>query len=227
MSTTIAATSPNRPLEGESRIVLEGISWADYQELSRIVGDRPVRITYVDGMLEMMSPSYPHERDAELLGLLVRMVCLEFRQPCVGLGATTFKREGMHKGVEPDNGFYLAKTAQVRGRMRNPDQAPAPDLAIEVDLAHSSVDSLKAYASLGVPEVWHSDGRTLRFRQRVAGGTYEEVDRGPGLPMIGSAEVWEWVHRGETMDETEWLGQLQGWIRDVVVPCYAREPNER
>ena len=38
---------------------------------------------------------------------------------------------------------------------------PPPDLIVEVDISHPSLDKFPIYASLGIPEVWRHNGDTL------------------------------------------------------------------
>lgn len=43
-------------------VVLRGATWADHQRLLEIRGERSVpRLTYLEGVLEIMTPSRPHE----------------------------------------------------------------------------------------------------------------------------------------------------------------------
>jgi len=47
----------DRP-HGDRIVLLEGATWGDFQRLLEIRGDRPVpRMAYLDGVLELMSPS--------------------------------------------------------------------------------------------------------------------------------------------------------------------------
>lgn len=227
MSTAATPTqnpAPPQNLQGESRIVIRGISWDDYEDILRIVGDRHLHLAFVDGDLEMMSPSIPHEVYRGLLSLIVRQVALAFRLACRGAGSTTFKKKLARAGIEPDSCFYFARASQFRIKTFDPGVGPYPDLAIEVDIAQSSVDKLKIYAALVVPEIWHSDSHGLHFLHLQPDGTYTETDRSVNLPMLAPAEVWDWTLRGEQADdETAWLAQLQDWVRDVLVPRHRQE----
>jgi len=40
---------------------------------------------------------------------------------------------------------------------------PPPDLVVEVDITHPSLDKFPIYASLRVPEVWRHDGEPCSF----------------------------------------------------------------
>jgi Uma2 family endonuclease len=48
--------------EAEPRIPLAGVTWEQYETMIRAVGDRPrLRMSYLDGTLEIMTISPEHE----------------------------------------------------------------------------------------------------------------------------------------------------------------------
>ena len=50
---------------------------------------------------------------------------------------------------------------------------PPPDLVLEVDITHPSLDKLSIFAAVGVPEVWRYDGERVRMLA-LAGDSYVE-----------------------------------------------------
>ena len=42
-----------------------------------------------------------------------------------------------------------------------PMSDPPPDLVVEVEMTRSAIDKLRLFASMGIPEVWRYDGKTL------------------------------------------------------------------
>jgi Uma2 family endonuclease len=66
-------------LPGEDHFVhLHGVTWADYERILEIRGDKSApRITYLEGTLEIMSPSLPHDSIKSTIGCLVEVWCLE------------------------------------------------------------------------------------------------------------------------------------------------------
>src|SRR5687767_10835429 len=99
------APAPN--LDDVQHMVLEDVSWGFYERLLKEIGDRPIRVTYDQGRLEMMSPLPEHERVGLLIHDLLRLLTLELGLPMVCLGSTTFRREDKLKGTEPDDCFYF------------------------------------------------------------------------------------------------------------------------
>src|SRR5262249_26959011 len=126
------------------------------------------------GTMEVFMPSFGHDGDAYLLGRMVDMLTEELEIDVTGGDTTTHKRQDLDKGAEPDQCYWLRDNAQrVRGkRQLDLKIDPVPDLVIEVDVTHTSLDRLKIFAALGVPEVWRSDSRTLQFLHLQDDGTY-------------------------------------------------------
>src|SRR2546421_12578758 len=92
----------------------------------------------------------------------------------------------------PTPSGWLAGAGRAPGGELRTD--PPPDLAIEVDVSHSSLDRLGIYAALGVPEVWRLDDDRLSFY--VLGGqqTYAPSAVSPpplrgSFPLVGPADL--------------------------------------
>ena len=58
----------------EQSILLENISWETYERLLDEIGERPIRLTYDNGSLEIMTLSLGHESYSEFLGRMVVML---------------------------------------------------------------------------------------------------------------------------------------------------------
>ena len=98
--------------------------------------------------------STKHERPNRTLALLVEILAEELNMDVQRLGSTTFTREDLDKGFEPDSCFYIQNEARVRGK-EEIDLAvdPPPDLVIEIDITSPSLNKFPIYARIGVPEV--------------------------------------------------------------------------
>lgn len=123
-------------------MVLHDISWETYDHL--LVDHQnqsSPRFTYDRGTLEIMSPSVTHERLNRLIALLVEISAEELGIEIDDLGSTTFKREDLQRGFEPDSCFYIENLERIRGKS-NIDLSvdPPPDLVIKVDITSSSPD---------------------------------------------------------------------------------------
>ncbi len=177
-----------RPVVNRS-VLLGGISWSLYQNLLAEIRNGAVRLTYDHGWLEIMTLSPLHEKVKKILARLIEAYADSNEIDVEGFGSTTFCREELQRGLEPDECYYVSHAADVAGKSKL-DLAvdPPPDLAVEVDISPPDLAKQPIYAALGVPEVWRYDGRRLTPPRRTADG-YAEVETSmafPGLPWTGS-----------------------------------------
>ncbi len=129
----------------DQKLVMYGVPWAHYETQLALRGDAPVpRIAYLDGAMELMTPSKDHERLKSYIGRLVEAYALERDIDLSPYGAWTLREGPVRAGVEPDE-CYLIGSDQGRD---------TPDLVIEVVWTSGGIDKLEAYRRLGVPEVW-------------------------------------------------------------------------
>jgi Uma2 family endonuclease len=164
-------------------VVLTGAGWADYQRLLEIRGERAVpRLTYLEGVLELMSPSRPHESIKSMIGRLVEAWCLEKGIDITPYGSWTLESKESERGVEPDECYVL-------GDADDPERC---DLAIEVIWTSGGVDKLEVYRKLKVKEVWvWKSGAIQVFSLR--GETYLLHDQSALLPGIDLPELLEFI----------------------------------
>lgn len=135
-------------------------SWAEYEAiLQEKENSSAYRISFLNGVLKIMSPSRNHEIIKDFIYLLIISYCDAIELDYYPLGSTTLKQKDKSVGKEPDTSFCFNSLKQV------------PDLAIEVVFssgenprrrktqgnAHQesgSVEDLEKYQKLGVKEVW-------------------------------------------------------------------------
>jgi Uma2 family endonuclease len=219
---TEAAAAP----VGDQRVTLRGIGWEGYLTMLRLRGERSVpRMIYCDGDLELVSPSFVHERLAEFLGFFVMVVIEELDIPSALAGHTTFRRRKKSAGVEGDKTFYLANAARVLGKrdIKLRDDPP-PDLAIEVVHTHDAARAVEVYRRLGVPEVWVCDEDGLQILLLRADGRYTGSDTSAAFPFLKAAEIFEQVTRPVAGSDTAWMKEVRRWVRDVLAPRRAGPP---
>jgi Uma2 family endonuclease len=211
------ATRP-RPSPG---IVLEGVTWDDYEAQLRIIGNRHVRVNYDDGRMEIVSPLWRHGNRGTLLGLMVHELVMEFDIQFEGADPVTLKRPDLGKAVEPDRLFYFRANAARVQALRELDLTvdPPPDLVIEVDVTASSVPRLPIFAALGILEVWRiDDDEELRFLHLQPDGTYQPRDRSRAFPALLVAEAARFLEQGRGANKTAWIRSFRAYVRDVLVP---------
>ena len=211
------------------RIILHGVPWAAYKALRDVGANDHIRMTYLDGTLELMSPEFVHDKGALRLGMLVRAVARAFGVTYEEAGSTTFRRRRRRPGAgqarEPDAGFYFgAHVDQIAANRKiNLKVDPPPDLAIEVDNTADSRWKLPVYARLRVPEVWRYDvnAATLWFGRLGARGRYEPIEQSVALPMLCRDWVLDVLGRGEGLTDSRFEALLDEWIRAELNPPLA------
>lgn len=212
------ATAAALASERDQRVVLHDVDWAVYEALlaSREARQGRVLLSYDRGRLTIVSPSQEHEINAERLGLLIRLAAAGMGLTCLGIGRTTLKREGLHRGKEADTAFYLANEPKVRGRVVDLEIDPPPDLAVEVEATHEDPGMLTLYAALGVPEVWRFDGEALRVYALQDDHTYVPASASLGLPLLPLDELPRWLERAEPAGESIMTLEFLDWVRGTL-----------
>ncbi|MBX3125222.1 MAG: Uma2 family endonuclease [Polyangiaceae bacterium] len=170
-------TSPAAPRSTEQHdhiVVLPNATWADYQRVLELRGERAVpRVTYLEGRLEIMSPSKSHESIKSMIGRLVEAWCAESGFEITPYGSWTLEAKDNERGLEPDECYVVGDRPE----------ATRPDLAIEVVWTSGGIDKLDVYRLLGVREVWYwRDGAIEMFALR--GLRYERTTNSEVLPGI-------------------------------------------
>lgn len=145
------------------RVILEDISWQEFETILIELGEhRSSRVAYTQGSLEIMVPLPEHEKAKVIIGDLVKILLDELNLDWEPLGSTTFKREDMAAGVEPDDCFYIQNYKLMIGKERiDLSVDPPPDLAIEIDV--TSKTKITAYQALQVPEIWRYEDGVLEI----------------------------------------------------------------
>src|SRR5438552_8921225 len=143
MASTRAAP-PTATRTEDQRVTLNEVTWSDFELILQIRGDRAgVRMTYLNGVLELMTPSVDHEGIKTTIGRLLEAYAEEKGLPFNGFGSWTLKNARRARALEPDECYSL-----TLGR------PTSPDLAIEVVWTSGGIDKLDVYQGLGVREVW-------------------------------------------------------------------------
>jgi Uma2 family endonuclease len=172
------------PARGDEFVVLRPATWADYQRCLEIRGERAVpRLNYLEGVLELMTPSRSHESIKSMIGCLVEAWCLENDVDITPYGSWTLESKESERGLEPDECYVLGDVAEPQ----------RPDLAIEVIWSSGSVDKLEIYRKLGVPEVWIWRGGALQLFSLGADETYARIERSKLLPAIDLVQLLRFV----------------------------------
>jgi Uma2 family endonuclease len=207
--------------QDEQRIVIRGLNWNLYDQLSDAIGeDQHVRLAYDGRNLEIMRTSYLHEHFNELLGKIAATVSRVLSIPRKQAGETAWKRAELARGIQADECFYfdpvkLAAERAARARGSNEIAAyPNPDLAIEVDLTEPEIDRPAIYAALQVAEVRRFDGKTVVIEQLGPDGRYLPADSSRFLPL-SAVDILRWLVTEDSGDELAWERRLEEWAQTL------------
>ena len=85
------------------RLLVKDVTWQEFEQILEELGERrAARISYSNGILEIMTPLFSHENTKVLIGDCVKILLDELGLDYEPSGSTTFKNEQMSQGVEPD-----------------------------------------------------------------------------------------------------------------------------
>ena len=161
------------PRSEDQRVTLRDVSWTDYEVLLTMRGEAAVpRMTYLNGELELTSPSGDHEYLKKTIARLVEAWGLHRDIDMTGLGSWTVRKAAKARGLEPDECYVFG------GR----DGKQRPDLAIEVGWTSGAIEKLEVYRGLAIPEVWIWRGAIEVYR--LEGGEYARSARSVELPDL-------------------------------------------
>jgi Uma2 family endonuclease len=199
-------------------VLLEGVSWDTFERLLHELGEnRATRLAYDQGTLEIMAPLSPHEGVKELLSDIANCLAKALRVDFAKMGSTTFKRADLGRGFEPDQCFYIHRYPAIRGKREPLDLAedPAPDLVIEVDMTHRSLNKLPIYAALGVQEVWrYVQGEVLLYQ--CEGGEAQLVAASRVFLGLQAQNIQTFLHRRDTMIKPDWEDHITQWATEHI-----------
>jgi Uma2 family endonuclease len=160
-------------------VYLRGVSFREYEAVLAMRGESSVpRITYLEGLLELMTPSRYHETDKKRFARLLECWADELGVRLESIGSWTLKNSREERGAEPDE-CYMIDRVPVSDDDR-------PDIAVEVIWTSGGINKLEVYAKLGVREVWFYERESLRFFALRA-AAYTELPRSELLPAADPA----------------------------------------
>ena len=144
MSAHVTTPAGEHVSTADQRVATYGVPWSHYETQLTLRGEKAVpRISYLEGELELMSPSKEHERIKSYIGRLVEAYALKRGIDLSPYGSWTLKSQPKKSGLEPDECYLVGDQSK-----------DTPDLVIEVVWTSGGIDKLEIYRRLGVGEVW-------------------------------------------------------------------------
>ena len=161
-----------------------------------------------------MTVSPEHEAYRYLLARFIDTLTDELGLEVRGGGSTTFRRRKRQRGLEPDACWWIAHEAQVRGKKKLDLRFdPPPDLVLEVDVTHSSLNRMAIYRALQVPEVWRLEAMTPVCYVLGSDGRYQVTTVSRTFPGLIVAEVAQFLGRFGQVGENTLVREFRTWVR--------------
>ena len=203
MATTPVATVA-APATTDQRVTFQDVTWAEFELILAIRGDKAgIRMTYLDGVLELMSPSIDHEGIKTVIARLLEIYALEMGISLNGFGSWTLKKAVRARALEPDECYSIGIGRPAR-----------PDLAIEVIWTSGGIDKLEVYRGLGVGEVWMWRDGAIEINFLV-GDRYDRRERSVVFPDLDLAELASFIDpEDQTGAVRRYRDTLRGRLQD-------------
>lgn len=193
-SILLEAPTPDR------QIVYAGITWQQFKLIQAGFAESPgIKIAYYNNTIEILMPGRTHEFFKSIIGMLIELFCIEIAVEFEPTGSMTQERED-EVAIEADESYCFGKSKS------------SPDLAIEVIFSSGSLNKLRQYQALKVPEVWFwEDGLFKFYRFREEG--YELVSRSE-IPELASLDI-ELLTRCVLMAQTSRLDAVAAFRQGI------------
>ena len=198
MSTAPILAPQDRSHDPDQRVILGGIDWWQFEAFLAIRGDRArVRVTYLEGALEIMSPSQSHEMLSKLIARLLEAYADEKGFVFEGYKSMTMRNAPKLRGIEPDECYAVGAPKD------------SPDLALEVMWTHGGIDKLEVYRGLGVKEVWIWKQEELKAYE-LRGNGYLEISQSVVVPGLSPSFIARFL---DCETQTEAVRKLRAALR--------------
>jgi Uma2 family endonuclease len=189
---------PDRSLDPDQRVILSDIDWWQFEAFLAIRGDRAgVRVTYLEGELEIMSSSRTHETLKKLISRLLEAYADETGLVFEGYRSLTMRNAPKQLGIEPDECYAVGVARE------------SPDMAVEVIWTHSGLDKLDVYRGLGVREVWIWKKKELKAYE-LRGSAYVEISQSVVIPGLAPSFIAGFL---DCETQTEALRKMRAALR--------------
>ena len=166
----------------EKLVTVPNVSWEEFKAIEAQLKDNSnVRLSYLSGMLEIMSPiGEQHEFVKSTLGLLLEAYMKELGIRFYRRGGFTLEEPGYVSGT-PDESYSIGTKTEV------------PDIVIEVIVTSGSINRKELFKPKKVPEVWFWKSNQIKIFRLNAAGEYEFVNRSGFLPNLDPALLLRYI----------------------------------
>jgi Uma2 family endonuclease len=175
----------------EDRVELRReVSWAAFEQFLDEKDEAVVpRVCYLDGVLELVTPSRGHEKHGAWIGALVVAYALERDIDLSSYRSWLLKDQVKKAGAEPDDCFIIGDDSSR--------PLERPHFVIEIQWSRRGVNKLEVYRRLGVPEVWFWEKGTIAVYV-LKGRSFKQVTHSVALPELDLAQLTSFLDRPTT-----------------------------
>jgi Uma2 family endonuclease len=165
------ADNPAISPAAEQHFTWRGLNWQQFKAIQSSFENVPgVRLSYCDGVLEIVGISKPHEATRCLIAALL-INFFQFKR-------IQFFPSGSYSQIVEGKVEYQADLSYCFGTDKD-----VPDLCIEIVITSGSPIKLQKYRLMGVPEVWFWEDGTLELYHLREEG-YELINNSEMLPEL-------------------------------------------
>ena len=100
------------PSPSDRILVLTEKTWTDYERL--ISDDSNYRISYLNNVINIVSPNRNHERIAAIITILINAYCRKYQIPYFALGSADIKKQFV-VGKQPDASYCFQTEKAKQG----------------------------------------------------------------------------------------------------------------
>jgi Uma2 family endonuclease len=180
----------HQPTE-EKLVTLYGITWEKFKAIeAQLEDNRDVKLSYLSGVLEIMSPiGEEHEDIKSTLGLLLEAYLREKSIRFYKRGGFTLEAPGYASGT-PDDSYSIGSKKDV------------PDIVIEIIVTSGTINRRELFKPMKIPEIWFWKSNQLKIFH-LKDGDYEEVARSNFFPDLDLALLLRYVEYPDQYDAVQ------------------------
>lgn len=179
-----------------SYVLLYNVSWEQLEQLDVALAGTNARLTYLDGILEIMSPlSDDHEDRKKTVAMLLEVYMRTKSIRFYGRGSATIGKKEDKTRREPDESYNLGTKKLI------------PDLILEVTVTSGGINKLEIYQRLKVPEVWFWEDGLLSVYS-LQGDSYIKVTKSILLPDLNLDLLAKYARMTDQYDAVNEYSQI-------------------
>jgi Uma2 family endonuclease len=173
-------------------------SWQQFKAIQAVMAQVPgVRLSYLDGCVELMTTGEDHETIKKFLAILIETYLFEKGIRFIPVGNATRESETKGASFEPDESYYIDTRKEH------------PDLAIEIALTSGGKDKLEKYKRFKISEVWIWENNQIAI-YRFSNDNYTQIYQSEFLPDLDLALLMRCVLMSDIVDaRTEFIKRIR------------------